>query len=122
MLRRAFISLILGSILFSGCRSSSQRRIVVGSKNFTEQIVLAELLTQFIQSHTGLRVDQRVNLGGTLICQQAIESGGIDLYVEYTGTALTAVLGETPSGDAADVYARVKRDYAATRPRRSRGA
>src|SRR5437879_11253496 len=113
MLRRAAISLILASLLLSSCRASSQRRVVVGSKNFTEQIVLAELLTQYLRSQTGLTVDQRVNLGGTMICQQAIESGRIDLYVEYTGTALTAVLGEAPLADAAEVYARVKRDYAA---------
>jgi glycine betaine/choline ABC-type transport system substrate-binding protein len=85
---------------------------VVGSKNFTEQIVLAELLAQVIRAHTAIEVDQRVNLGGTLICHQAILSGAIDLYVEYTGTALTAVLRETPSGNAAEVYGRVKRDYA----------
>jgi osmoprotectant transport system substrate-binding protein len=113
MCRGIAIFLVMGSILFSSCRSSFQRRIVVGSKNFTEQIVLAELLAQYLRSHTGLTVDERVNLGGTMICQQAIESGGIDLYVEYTGTALTTVLGETPSGDATEVYARVKHDYAA---------
>jgi osmoprotectant transport system substrate-binding protein len=113
MCRGTAIFLVMGSILFSSCRSSFQRRIVVGSKNFTEQIVLAELLAQYLRSHTGLTVDERVNLGGTMICQQAIESGGIDLYVEYTGTALTTVLGETPSGDATEVYARVKHDYAA---------
>ncbi len=95
-----------------GCRGNRAQRIIVGSKNFTEQIVLAELLAQQIESHTNLKVERRVNLGGTLICQQALRAGEIDLYVEYTGTALTAILGETPSSDPADVYRRVKKGYA----------
>ena len=95
-----------------GCRAGRERRVVIGSKNFTEQIVLAELLAQHIETRTGLPVERRVNLGGTLICQQALRAGEIDLYVEYTGTALTAVLNEKPSGDPAEVYRRVKKAYA----------
>ena len=107
-------ALLLSCVLLvlPGCRGSRGRRIVVGSKNFTEQIVLAELLAQGIEARTSLSVERRVNLGGTLICQQALRAGEIDLYVEYTGTALTAVLGETPSSDPAAVYARVKKAYA----------
>jgi osmoprotectant transport system substrate-binding protein len=100
------------ALLLCGCGVSKSRRIVVGSKNFTEQIVLAELLAQQIEAHTGLIVDRRVNLGGTLICHQALRAGQIDLYVEYTGTALTAVLGEQPGGDARAVYERVRKAYA----------
>jgi len=96
----------------SGCQSGSSGRIVVGSKNFTEQIVLAELLAQQIEARTSLKVEKRLNLGGTLLAQQALVSGEIDLYPEYTGTALTGVLGEQPSGDAAEVYRRVKEGYA----------
>jgi glycine betaine/choline ABC-type transport system substrate-binding protein len=99
-------------LVLSGCRASLERRIVVGSKNFTEQIILAELLAQQIESHTSLQVERRVNLGGTLICQQALRAGQINLYVEYTGTALTVVQGESPSSDPAEVYARVKKAYA----------
>jgi len=112
MVRRPLLLIPLLPIFFSSCRPACGRRIVIGSKNFTEQIVLAELLTQYIQSHTAITVEQRVNLGGTLICQQAIRSGEIDLYVEYTGTALTAILKESPSGNAAEIYNRVKADYA----------
>jgi len=86
--------------------------VVLGSKNFTEQIILAELLKQYLSAHTGLEVESRVNLGGTLICHQAVKAGEIDLYVEYTGTALTAVLGEAPGGSPAEVYQRVKTAYA----------
>jgi osmoprotectant transport system substrate-binding protein len=112
MKRRAALVLILITLLPSCHGSGREQRIVIGSKNFTEQIVLAELLAQVIHARTGIDVGQRVNLGGTLICQSAILSGAIDLYVEYTGTALTAVLREPPSGNEAEVYARVKRDYA----------
>jgi osmoprotectant transport system substrate-binding protein len=106
--------LLLGCalLLLNGCRAGHQRRIVVGSKNFTEQIVLAELLAQEMESRSGLPVERRVNLGGTLICQQALRAGQIDLYVEYTGTALTVVLGEPPFSNPAEVYQRVKADYA----------
>ncbi len=99
------------SLLLPGCRAGRERRIVIGSKNFTEQIVLAELLAQVIEARTGLQVERRLNLGGTLICQQALRAGEIDLYVEYTGTALTAVLGQVPSSDRAAVYERVKKAY-----------
>ena len=66
-------------------------RIVVGSKNFTEQVILGELMAQAIERYAGLPVDRRLNLGGTFICDRAIQTGDIDLYVEYSGTALTAV-------------------------------
>lgn len=112
MRRRAILLVPLLPILLPSCHPAGGRRIVIGSKNFTEQIVLAELLSHYIQSHTGITVEQRVNLGGTLICHQAIRSGDIDIYVEYTGTALTAILKESPTGTAAEIYDRVKRDYA----------
>ena len=74
--------------------------VVVGSKNFTEQIVLGEILAQAVEQ-TGLTVERRLNLGGTLVCDQALRSGDIDVYVEYTGTALTALFKEPlPSADA----------------------
>jgi osmoprotectant transport system substrate-binding protein len=96
--------------LSSGCARNPDR-IVIGSKNFTEQIILGELLAQHIEARTRLKVERRFSLGGTYICQDAIHSGEIDLYVEYTGTALTAILKEQPSADPADVYRRVKAGY-----------
>ncbi len=86
-------------------------RIVVGSKNFTEQLILGELFAQVIEARTHLPVERRFYLAGTFICQQAILAGRIDIYPEYTGTALTAVLKEKPSGDKQDVYQRVKQSY-----------
>ena len=73
--------------------------IVVGSKNFTEQVILGELLAQTIERDTGLPVERRLNLGGTLICDRALAAGDIDVYVEYTGTALTAIFHQPVSTD-----------------------
>ena len=85
------------SLFAAGCKKQGGgEAIVVGSKNFTEQIILAELFAQQIEAHSALRVERKLNLGGTFICQNALVSGKIDLYPEYTGTALTAVLKEPP--------------------------
>jgi glycine betaine/choline ABC-type transport system substrate-binding protein len=88
--------------------------IVVGSKNFTEQLVLGELLAQVIERDAGLPVDRRLNLGGTLICDQALLSGNIDVYVEYTGTALTAVFHQPVSNESSAVFETVRTLYAKT--------
>ena len=88
--------------------------IVVGSKNFTEQLVLGELLAQTIERNTGLPVDRRLNLGGTLICDRALLNGDVDVYVEYTGTALTAVFHQPVTTDASSVFETVRGLYART--------
>jgi osmoprotectant transport system substrate-binding protein len=98
--------------ILSACRQPSQPHITIGSKFFTEQVVLAELLAQHIEARTGIHVERKTNLGGTLLVHKALQSGDLDLYVEYTGTALTAVLNESPQGDSAAVYQRVKQLYA----------
>ncbi len=86
--------------------------IRVGSKNFTEQIVLGELLAQTIETRTGLRVERRLNLGGTFICDRAVRSGDIDLYVEYSGTAQTAIFHEPVDTDSRRVFDAVRKRYA----------
>ena len=96
-----------------GCGKRGGETIVVGSKNFTEQIVLAELFAQQIEAHSTLRVDRRLNLGGTFICHDALVSGKIDLYPEYTGTALIAILNDSPQKDSAEVFRRVQEEYRA---------
>jgi osmoprotectant transport system substrate-binding protein len=103
--------ILLNLLPLSGCRPT-QPHITIGSKFFTEQVILAELLAQHIEARTGIHVERKTNLGGTLLCQKALESGQLDLYVEYTGTALTAVLNESPSGDSTAIYQRVKQGYA----------
>jgi glycine betaine/choline ABC-type transport system substrate-binding protein len=87
-------------------------RIVVGSKNFTEQSILGELVAQQIERRTGVRVERRLYLGGTFVCHRAIQSGEIDIYVEYTGTAFTAILRREPIADADSVYRAVRAEYA----------
>jgi osmoprotectant transport system substrate-binding protein len=97
---------------FVGCKQNANR-IVVGSKNFTEQLILGEMFAQVIESRTHLPVERRFYLAGTFICQQAILAGRIDIYPEYTGTALTAVLKQQPSGGKQKIYRQVKQSYAA---------
>jgi osmoprotectant transport system substrate-binding protein len=97
---------------FSACSKPPQTKITIGSKFFTEQVVLAELLAQHIEARTGIPVIRKTNLGGTLLVHKALLAGELDLYVEYTGTALTAVLNESPQGDSNVVYNRVKQLYA----------
>lgn len=95
----------------AGCGTSRENRVVVGSKNFTEQVILSELVAQHIEARTGLRVDRRFYLAGSYIAHQAVRSGRIDLYVEYTGTALTAILKEPPGGGPREVFERVRGAY-----------
>jgi osmoprotectant transport system substrate-binding protein len=95
----------------TGCRTQRGDTIVVGSKNFTEQIVLAELFAQQIEAYSTVHVERRVNLGGTLLCHDALVAGKIDLYPEYTGTALMAVLKEPPQNDPSAVFHRVQDQY-----------
>src|ERR1700757_4776558 len=107
----ASLGILLVSLSFLSCSGSHSDRIVVGSKNFTESFILGELIAQQIEQHTNLKVERRFYLAGTYICQQAILAGRIDVYAEYTGTALTAVLKQKASADQAEVYQRVKEEY-----------
>src|SRR5438270_5643086 len=111
MTSRLIGGLILAAVALS-CGPSRENRVVVGSKNFTEQLILGELIAQQIESHTNLVVERKFYLAGTYICQQAILGGRIDIYPEYTGTALTAILKDDPTGGREGVYNRVKSQYA----------
>jgi len=96
---------------FLSCAPSHSDRIVIGSKNFTESFILGELFAQEIEARTHLKVERRFYLAGTYICHQAILAGRIDVYPEYTGTALTAILKQQATGSKQDVYRRVKDEY-----------
>jgi glycine betaine/choline ABC-type transport system substrate-binding protein len=98
------------ALLLAGCTGSGDR-VVVASKNFTEQTILAELVAQQIERRTDLGVDRRFFLGGTFVCHHAIIAGEIDVYVEYTGTALTAILERPPLRDPRAVYDSVRAVY-----------
>ncbi|HYK42733.1 MAG TPA: glycine betaine ABC transporter substrate-binding protein [Thermoanaerobaculia bacterium] len=102
---------ILAVLLLAGACSSKPAAIRVGSKNFSEQVLLGEVVAQALEAR-GLRVDRRLNLGGTFVCHQAIVAGELDLYPEYTGTAFTAILKEKPLTDPAAVRRRVAEEYA----------
>jgi glycine betaine/choline ABC-type transport system substrate-binding protein len=99
-------------LLVLACGPARKNRIVIGSKNFTEQLILGELIAQQLEARIHLTVERRFYLAGTYICQQAILGGRIDIYPEYTGTALTAILKQKPEGTREQVYSRVKAEYA----------
>ena len=82
-----------------------QRPVIVASKPFGESYLLAEMFSQLLEAR-GLRVDRRPGLGATEIAFRALRTGAIDVYPEYTGTGLLAILGEPPLGDASAVYQR----------------
>ena len=102
----AFASLLM----LTAAPASAQVR--VGSKNFTEQFIVAEIYAQALEA-AGIRVERKINLGGTLIAQKALEEKQIDLYPEYTGTMLLAVLKQPVMTDKQAVYDKVKAEYAA---------
>jgi osmoprotectant transport system substrate-binding protein len=102
------------SLACTACRSpgaAATAAIVVGSKNFTEQVILGEILAALIEQRGGLSVRRRLDLGGTFVCHHALQAGEIDLYAEYTGTALTAILHRRPVSDRDTAYALVKEAY-----------
>ena len=110
------LTIALGSLLaafsFPACGPGRQQTLVIGSKNFTEQVILGEMLAQHLEAKTGLHVERRFYLAGTYICHQALLAGRIDAYVEYTGTALTAIMKQPVESDPGNVYDKVKREYA----------
>ena len=111
-IEKRFSKLLCLVIIAAGLVSCSHPdRVVIGSKNFTEQIILGELLAQQIERKTQLPVQRKLNLGGTLLCHEALTAGQIDAYVEYTGTGLTAILKEPPVKDSNSVYQTVKAAY-----------
>lgn len=109
--RLLVLFLLSGILSLARCSRSHSDRIVIGSKNFTESLVLGELMAQQIEAHTNLKVERRFYLAGTYICQQAILAGRIDIYPEYTGTALTAILKQPSNSDRQKVYQLVKNEY-----------
>jgi osmoprotectant transport system substrate-binding protein len=106
--RRAFLASL--PLLLAAC--AGRHRPTVGSKNFTEQLILGEMLGELLESAMQTAVDRRLYLAGTYICHQALLAGRIDVYVEYTGTALAAVLKEPAEGDHRQVFERVREEYA----------
>ena len=113
IVRRSISTLLPILLAFTAlsCAPTHSDRIVVGSKNFTESLILGELIAQQIERTTSLKVERRFYLAGTYICHQAVLAGRIDIYPEYTGTALSAILKQKPDGSRSEVYRRVKDEY-----------
>jgi osmoprotectant transport system substrate-binding protein len=108
MNRRECLSGLL--LLLVGC-SGRSHRVVIGSKNFTEQLVLGELMAQLLERSARVPVERRFYLAGTYVCHQALLAGRIDCYVEYTGTALAAILRRPRAADPTEVYSVVRDEY-----------
>jgi osmoprotectant transport system permease protein len=111
----AVLALFAGGAVtaLSGLGAAPRDTVIrVGSKNFTEQIILGELVAQQLERSVDLKIERRLNLGGTFICDTALRSGDIDVYVEYTGTADTAVFKNPVETDRALVLERVRQRYA----------
>ncbi len=100
---------ILLLLSLSAC-NEGERPIIVGSKNFTESVLLGEIVSQQLERH-GLPVDRKLNLGGSFICHNAIVAGQLDIYVEYTGTAYSAILDMPDEKDPGLVRAVVDSVY-----------
>lgn len=94
----------------TSCNSSSQKRVVICSKDFSEQVILAEILAIHIEAKTDIKVERELNLGGSL-CHQSLATGKIDLYVEYTGTGFTNILKQKPISDPKKVLDYLKQEY-----------
>jgi glycine betaine/choline ABC-type transport system substrate-binding protein len=107
--RKTLVACLSALLVLTSC--SGRDAIVVGSKNFTEQIVLGEILAQQIERQLGVPVVRKLDLGGTLLAHEALAGGSIDLYPEYTGTALTAVLKRRAMPDAKAVLDAVHDAY-----------
>ncbi|MFN2459185.1 MAG: glycine betaine ABC transporter substrate-binding protein [Candidatus Velthaea sp.] len=109
--RARALALCAGGAVLAACGARDANRIAVGSKNFTEELLLGEIYAQTLE-HGGFAVTRKLNLGGTDIAMAALQRGEIDLYPEYTGTALLVQLKQPPVGNAAQIYSAVKRAYA----------
>jgi glycine betaine/choline ABC-type transport system substrate-binding protein len=106
------VLLVAGALALVGGSRTPGSPVVIGSKRFTESVILAEIVAQDLEAH-GTPVRREFFLGGTHICFEALRSGAIDLYPEYTGTGLTAILGHPPSSDSDAVMSMVRAEFQA---------
>jgi osmoprotectant transport system substrate-binding protein len=125
-LLKKYIAIVISAVLIiglaascgfsgGGAKKASDDTIVVGSKNFTEQIIVGNMVADLIEAHTDLNVERKMNLGGTSVCFEALKKGGanngLDVYVEYTGTGLMDILKMDVTTDPAEAYETVKKEY-----------
>jgi len=105
--RKAIVALL--AILITGC--GRQKAITVGAKNFSEQFLLGEIMAQQLERRLGEKVERKFQLGGSIVAHQALRNGDIDLYPEYTGTALSAILHQPLDAGPASTLAKVRAAY-----------
>jgi len=108
--RKTLLGCLTAILLLAAC--SSKRHIVVGSKNFTEQVILGEIIAQHLENRLHQPIERKLNLGGTMLAHQALLAKDIDLYPEYTGTAFTNILKRSGVTDPVVVLDRVRTEYA----------
>ncbi|MCG0276371.1 MAG: glycine/betaine ABC transporter substrate-binding protein [Thermosediminibacteraceae bacterium] len=113
-----FLSVLLVATLVTGCSLRGRKAegtIVIGSKNFTEQVIVANIVADLIEVHTDLKAELKTNLGGTSVCFEALKRGGtnngIDAYVEYTGTGLVNLLDMEPTTNPDEAYEIVSKEF-----------
>lgn len=106
------LAILIGTTTRPWINSGTEQSIVIGSKKFSEQYILGEMMALLIEDRLGVSVERKFTLGGTLVCHEALLAGGIDLYPEYTGTALVAILKESTESDPKRVRGRVEAGYA----------
>ena len=113
-MKKLSILLIIMTLLLTlvGCgKTAAGKKVIVGGKDFTEQDILVQLVSELIENKTDIEVERKAYLGGSSIVAKSIETGDLDIYVEYTGTALISVLGEAVINDPDEVYDLVKKRY-----------
>lgn len=96
-------ALLVMTLALSGC-GGEKKSVVIGTKDFSENIILGEMFAQLIEANTDIEVNRKLNMGGTFVCFEAIKNGDIDIYPEYTGTGLTAQLKMDVITDADEAY------------------
>ena len=112
-MKTSFVSVVIfaATLGLTAC-GSKQAVITVGSKNITEQLILGEILAQHLEKQLpGVKIERKLGLGPTMVVQGALQAGGIDLYVEDIGTALSSSLGEDPVADPAVALERARNQY-----------
>jgi osmoprotectant transport system permease protein len=92
-------------------KANAADKIVVGSKNYSEQLILGNMLADLVESKTDIEVERKLNLGGSQVAFGAIKNGDVDMFVEYTGTGLVNILNQSPQSDPDKVYDYVKKEF-----------
>jgi osmoprotectant transport system permease protein len=111
MISFAAILIIIAGAVTIYSKANAEDKIVIGSKNFSEQLILGNILADIIENKTDIQVERKLNLGGTQVAFSALETGDIDLYVEYTGTGLVNILKQSPQSDPDEVYAIMQKEF-----------